>query len=401
MTNSINLVTRTVLSTVALLLLAPSARSDDLADHSKTFFAKNCIACHDFEIKSAGLDLSELHWKPNDPKVFDRWVKLFDYVDTQKMPPPTKKQPDPDVRAEFLKMLRSELHAANLARQQAEGRVVLRRLNRVEYENTLHDLLGIDLPLQHYLPEDSSLHGFDNVSEGLRLSNLHMEQYLEAADVAIAAATDLRRRPTEVKTRFRYHEEESVLNDAKREGKKSFRVLPDAVVVFDDNSPTVLHRFRGGHDRGQYRIRISASAYQAEGRPVWLKLYATDFKTTRLLGFFDLPANEGREVEVIAYLNSSHRTPITTTKARSITTSALKLLPAAAWPSSGWKLKVRSTRSGRRQVWAAYSAIYASSRSSNPDPIVRPQPSPSRPKTQEPQRKLCSRISHLEHSDGP
>ena len=193
------------------------------------------------------------------------------------------------------------LHAANLTRQRTVGRVVLRRLNRVEYENTLHDLLAIDLPLQHYLPEDTSLHGFDNVSEGLRLSSLHLEQYLEAADAAIAAATDLRRPPTPVKSRFRYHDEESVIDDAKRPGKKSFRVLPDAVVVFDDNSPTVLHRFRG-HERGSYRIRISASAYQAAGRPVWLKLYATDFKTTRLLGYFDLPADEGREVEVTAYL---------------------------------------------------------------------------------------------------
>ena len=104
-----------------------------------------------------------------------------------------------------------------------------------------------------------------------------------------------------MKKRFRYHEEESVLNDANRPGKKSFRVLPDAVVVFDDNSPTGLHRFRG-HDRGRYRIRIAAYAYQAAGRPVWLKLYATDFKTSRLLGYFDLPANEGREVELIAHL---------------------------------------------------------------------------------------------------
>ena len=189
------------------------------------------------EAKKAGLDLTNLPWNPNEPKIFERWVKIFDYVDQEKMPPPSRKGPDPAARAEFLRMTRTELTAANRARQQAEGRVVLRRLNRAEYENTLHDLLAIDLPLQHYLPEDASAHGFDNVAEGLRLSTLHLEQYLEAADAAIAAAIDLRRRPAGVKTRFRYHDEESVLDDAKRPGKKSFRVLPDAVVVFDDNSP--------------------------------------------------------------------------------------------------------------------------------------------------------------------
>ena len=80
---------------------------------------------------------------------------------------------------------------------------------------------------------------------------------------------------------------------------KTFRVLPDAVVIFDDNSPTTLRQFIF-RDRGQYRIRVSSYAYQAAGRPVWLKLYATDFKTRRLLGYFDLPADGKREVEVIA-----------------------------------------------------------------------------------------------------
>jgi Protein of unknown function (DUF1592)/Protein of unknown function (DUF1588)/Protein of unknown function (DUF1587)/Protein of unknown function (DUF1585)/Protein of unknown function (DUF1595) len=294
---------RLAIAGAILLLLATPCRGADLPARARSYFANHCLLCHDADTEEGGLDLSELPWKPDDPRNFDRWVKLFDYVDHRKMPPSTEKQPDPTTRGNFLEMLRGELHAANLARYQADGRVVLRRLNRVEYENTLHDLLAIDLPLQHYLPEDASSHGFDNVAEGLRVSMLHMEQFLEAADAAITAAIDLRRRPSTIKTRFRYHDEESVLDDAKKKGRKSFRVLPDAVVVFDDNSPTVLHRFRG-HDRGRFRIRISAYAYQAAGRPVWLKLYATDFKTKRLLGYFDLPADEDepREVEVIANL---------------------------------------------------------------------------------------------------
>jgi len=292
---------RTGIAAAVLLLLALPCRGADLAVRARPFFDTHCVACHDTDTKKGGLDLTDLSWKPHDPKSFDQWVKMFELVDSERMPPRARNRPDSTSRGEFLNLLRTELRAANQARQQAEGRVVLRRLNRVEYENTLHDLLAIDLPLQHHLPEDASSHGFDNVAEGLRLSMLHMQQYLEAADVAISAALDLRRRPAGVKRRFRYHDEESVLNDAQRTGKKSFRILPDAVVVFDDNSPTVLHRFRG-HDRGRYRIRIAAYAYQAAGRPVWLKLYATDFKTKRLLGYFDLPANGPREVEVIANL---------------------------------------------------------------------------------------------------
>ena len=201
--------------------------------------------------------------------------------------------------------LRTELHTASLRKQQADGRVLLRRLNRVEYENTLHDLLGINLPLQHYLPEDSITHGFDNVSEGLRLSMLHMGQFLEAADAAIDAAVDLRDPPKSVKRRLRYHDEESVIDDQKKVGgqTKAFRVSPESVVIFDDNSPTAVRQFTF-RDRGRYRFKISASAVQAAGRPAWLKVYATNWKVRNLLGYFDLPAKGRREIELIANIEA-------------------------------------------------------------------------------------------------
>jgi len=297
------LVRRSVIAGAMALWLAHAARAGDSALRAQGFFSEFCASCHDAGAKKGGLDLAALPWKLDDPKTFDQWVRVFDKVDTQSMPPPSEERPDPAARAEFLKSLRRDLHTANLARQRAEGRVVFHRLNRVEYENTLHDLLAIDLPLQHYLPEDSPAHGFDNVSEGLRLSMLHMERYLEAADAAISAAIELGRQPDAVKKRLRYHDEESVKDDLKKKERKTFRVLPDAVVIFDDNSPTVLRQWIV-RTRGRYRIKVSAYAYQAAGRPVWLKLYDTDFKTQRLLGYFDLPASSPREMEVVANLEA-------------------------------------------------------------------------------------------------
>ncbi len=228
-----------------LIVLGPACgvAAADLAGRAQDFFAEHCLACHDTDTRKGGLDLGALPWDPNDARIFDRWVKVFDKVDKQKMPPASRKRPDPAARARFLEALHTELRAANLARQRTEGRVVLRRLNRVEYENTLHDLLAIDVPLQHFLPEDATTNGFDNVALGLRLSMLHMEQYLEAADAAISAAMDFRRRPERVHKRLRYHDEESVRDDIKKTEKKTFRVLPDAVVIFDDNSPTVLRQW--------------------------------------------------------------------------------------------------------------------------------------------------------------
>jgi cytochrome c553 len=290
------------LAIIPLFVTLAGTIVSEAARDREAFLAKNCSECHDADSQKGKLDLTALKWDAGDP----RWIKVFDKINGRKMPPPdAKQQPEAEARAAFLKELRNELHTASLSKQQSDGRVVLRRLNRVEYENTLHDLLGIDLPLQHYLPEDSTTHGFDKVSEGLRLSMLHMGQFLEAADDAIEAAIDLRDPPKPVKRRLRYHDEESVIDDQKKgEGQtKSFRVSPESVVIFDDNSPTALRQFTF-RQRGRYRLRISASAVQAAGRPAWLKVYSTNWKVRNLLGYFDLPASGKREIELIANIEA-------------------------------------------------------------------------------------------------
>jgi len=74
------------------------------------------------------------------------------------------------------------------AKQRSEGRVVLRRLNRVEYENTVRDLFDVNVSVKEMLPEDSVSHGFDNVGAALNISPVLIERYLEAADAVLNAA---------------------------------------------------------------------------------------------------------------------------------------------------------------------------------------------------------------------
>jgi hypothetical protein len=66
--------------------------------------------------------------------------------------------------------------------------VVLRRLNRVECENTVRDLLGINISVKDQLPADGSADGFDNAGAANHTSSILMEKYLEAADTALNAA---------------------------------------------------------------------------------------------------------------------------------------------------------------------------------------------------------------------
>jgi len=68
------------------------------------------------------------------------------------------------------------------------GRVTLRRLNRIEYRNTIRDLMGVDFDSQAEFPPDDSGHGFDNIAEVLSISPLLMEKYLEAARTIVEQA---------------------------------------------------------------------------------------------------------------------------------------------------------------------------------------------------------------------
>ena len=68
------------------------------------------------------------------------------------------------------------------------GRVTLRRLNRVEYRNTVRDLIGVDFDATTEFPADDSGHGFDNIGDVLTLSPLLLEKYLDAAKAIVSQA---------------------------------------------------------------------------------------------------------------------------------------------------------------------------------------------------------------------
>jgi hypothetical protein len=62
------------------------------------------------------------------------------------------------------------------------GRVTMHRLNRVEYNNTIRDLLGTTLTPADDFPADDRGYGFDNISDVLSISPLQLELYERAAE---------------------------------------------------------------------------------------------------------------------------------------------------------------------------------------------------------------------------
>ena len=80
------------------------------------------------------------------------------------------------------------MHNTSEAHQTAKGSVRSRRLNRTEFENTLHDLLGIDLPLSERLPGDATKDGFNKVAESQPVSYHLLEKYMEVVDHSLDEA---------------------------------------------------------------------------------------------------------------------------------------------------------------------------------------------------------------------
>ncbi len=286
---------------------SPSAPPPAVGDKAfRGFISAQCYACHDTENKEAGLALDTLDANFDDKATFDKWTHVFDRMRSGEMPPPEEPRPDAKELTAHLDTLSKALYAQNLKEQTTQGRTILRRLNRVEYENSVHELLGIDTPIKEILPQDMPQHGFDTVADGMRLSQLHMEKYLEAADLALDAAIRLTAAPDPIKHRFLYKENNYCLQQLKYEHPQILE-RDDGVVLFTLNNTNRIAGKVGTliiNEAGLYRLRVSAYGYQTQ-RPLMLALQSAGKGRQNLimLGFFDFPPDKPKEMEITAHLN--------------------------------------------------------------------------------------------------
>ncbi len=192
---------------VAGLFLAPSARgAEDLTALLKT----NCLACHDATSPSGQPNLSALPFHPADPRNAEVWVRIHDRVQSGEMPP---RDGDPITlsdRTALLRVINEAITTEEERQTKVQGRATRRRLNRIEFENTLRDLLDAPwLPIRSVLPEDAVAHGYNKVGDALDVSHVQMARYLEAADRALNGVVVDRPQPPEVAIRKYYAREQS------------------------------------------------------------------------------------------------------------------------------------------------------------------------------------------------
>jgi hypothetical protein len=170
---------------------APAHSGKDFAAFEtsvKPFLAKSCYACHNALLKNADLNL-EAFATPEailaDP---DTWDKVVMKMKTGQMPPVGFPRPEEAEVAALTRWIEDEFQEAERRAPTDPGRVTARRLNRTEYNNTVRDLLAVDLRPADDFPQDDAGYGFDNNGDVLSVSPALMEKYLLAAEKAARVA---------------------------------------------------------------------------------------------------------------------------------------------------------------------------------------------------------------------
>jgi len=174
---------------------------------------------------------------PNDFLNFTakgKWGEVVNVLNSHEMPPEDEPQPGADDVAKVVDWITQQMVRAELHRR--DSAIVLRRLNRTEYQNTIRDLIGIEFDVSRF-PQDPPTGGFDNNGGALTVSPLHMELYFDAARDMLDQALVEGDQPPAIKWRFEpdsgdsdsnrvnYDGQRVIVNGGKNRVERGFKVM--------------------------------------------------------------------------------------------------------------------------------------------------------------------------------
>lgn len=209
-----------------------------------------CGKCHGPTKQESEVRLDQLSIDlVGDRAAAQTWHEALHAINGGEMPPEDEPQLSNDERATVTNWISSTIDQAIAQRRSTSGRVVLRRLNNDEYQNTMFDLLGYDMDYTRDLPPDGlSPDGFRNNGQSLRMSAIQLEYYLDAARRALAKVI-VRGPPPKV---YRHRFESSNVGGWRGPTEKSNRLerAQKFLAKIVDDYP----------EQGEFRIRVQTSA---------------------------------------------------------------------------------------------------------------------------------------------
>jgi mono/diheme cytochrome c family protein len=168
---------------------APAAdrTQEEFEQHVRPILEDHCYACHGNGSKKGGIVLDGFAVDQARLHDSDLWLAVLKNVRAGIMPPAGKPRPTDQESRLLEDWIKYEALGID-PKNPDPGRVTVRRLNRVEYRNTVRDLIGVDYDTSIEFPPDDTGHGFDNIGEVLTLSPLLLEKYVTAARAVVSAA---------------------------------------------------------------------------------------------------------------------------------------------------------------------------------------------------------------------
>ena len=323
------------------------------------FLNRYCVDCHGPTKPKGDFRVDALKIAMNAADA-ENWQLVLDNLQLGEMPPKDAKQPTPAEVEKVTAWIQSEISSAASVLKGTGGEVVLRRLNRVEYANTIADLFDVHGDFTAGFPEDLREHGFDNNGGALMLSAAQMQEYMKAAEFVLARAIAPAKRPETVSKAMTLHEgnrkgielarkelEGRLANFDKLGAVEQKRTLQIQAAAKDDpaygyrfpvrengllrppkpdDGPhldaamTVQQYFSGEPQfglparRGWYRVKAVAYTLKNDGKPTRLKFTVEEGysgKLPKAVSVFAFTDEQPREVEARYYLEPGDRVVFT------------------------------------------------------------------------------------------
>ena len=158
------------------------------------FLRQYCVSCHGADEEKGDIRLDDAWTDFADPVEHrETWLAILEQLETREMPPD---DPIPSEREyeEIAKVVEARANRIDWTKVRHPGHVTLPRLTRVEYSNTMRDLLGIDPDAGRFLsPDGEGKSGFTNDRDNLFLAPSEWEKAFAAAERVIDALQSLGR----------------------------------------------------------------------------------------------------------------------------------------------------------------------------------------------------------------
>ncbi|MEO6436165.1 MAG: DUF1592 domain-containing protein [Tepidisphaeraceae bacterium] len=238
---------------------AAAALAGDFRDTLQPLLTKYCYECHGDGASSGDIEFDSFRTGDDLARDPATWKKAIANARGHIMPPPeAEHQPTQDERDKLVSAINRQLYRFDPTRLDP-GRVTLRRLNRVEYRNTIRDLVGVGFDPTIDFPQDDTGYGFDNIADVLTLPPMLMEKYLASAEKILDEAI-----PTE---RIEQRERRIAALEARASFERRDDRIEGGFVSLSSEQEDALSVTGESPAAAEYRVRVLAYAKYAEPPP--------------------------------------------------------------------------------------------------------------------------------------